>query len=953
MSDYHVQRNMIVQIHPDVPDYHVQRNMIVWHIWICIGNVSTPGCNTLISEISEATTRHRVVLVQELIYLTLEEDLKQQPVSQGSSKDALSDSGLRIELASPSATYCDPQDSLQQPELENLFRIFKNCSENAPGVITESTAVSKNEEPPNEIWLRTNSALCFSVNNPQNEKNQVICSDLFPQLLKLLESNSNSKTVVAVTSFLSLSIANNIKNQDFFAECDGFLILKRCLQKIFDLILSDMKLCDNLIRNSYLQSINGIIGVISAGVLENEKNAVIFGKLGALNLLAKLLSLEVIGTQLKTRIILALGNCIDAYCENKSYLLEIEHFDKLLKKNLLISDEELKCASNYLLQMCVKSEDCFDEMKNKTQYSSLESVFSVSSSDSSLSMPGKKRIIGSKAVKNKPSHKGKNLKKVVHEKFSQMCEKFRKPNLNSVQSKLHNDTNTCSILNFAEDTSKKFVRTDRCSQNSFLRRKETVTPNPASIHHTYSSALKEKSHIREELNSEVNSFCVSKKRQRYVDKTNSETDFLDDISLQSAEHLYYLNKIRKINEHNNTNIFCESAKYSSHEKKILDHKNAKISKEASDTECFDNSMKHKNSGNSVSNFSNTRKCKKVYENSNSYPLWQKKNMVASNFSNDQEFCRSVKSTHRNRSYKSTQKDKLNGFPLFDLLNRSPESVRDKIIEGSSNVLDVKSFRNETDKYACVFGNSEFKLEPKLYGENLIQNSSKECSGIKSHHNFHDQYNLSNEYLNGLLEKDHFTSDVSNKNEKENQTRLSNNFLQSFNIDTCDYKTSSSVNLFNQFLNDECAADVSACNKSCKWVQGIGNASHNTNDYSTFFQSKLTDNEPKMKSSDSALKNFTSAVEDNGSSCNRIPKALKIQDEAFQNKKQTTIAKSYSGEKTDERMESKKALPAGSPDLSITDNSSSYIPVLEFPGNVCTSHKLISSFEMLKVIPLKE
>ncbi|KFM58920.1 hypothetical protein X975_12837, partial [Stegodyphus mimosarum] len=231
--------------------------------------------------------------------------------------------------------------------------------------------------------------------------------------------------------------------------------------------------------------------------------------------------------------------------------------------------------------MCVKGEDCFHDMKNKAKYSSLESVFSISSSDSSLSMPGKKRIIGSKAAKNKPADKGKNLKKVVHETFTQVCDKFRKPNLRSVQSKLYNDTNTCSILDLAEDTSEKLVRTsDRRSQNSFVKRKENVTSNSASIHHTYSDALKDKSRMRKELNSELNSFCISKKRQRCVDKTNSQTDFRDDISLQSAEHLYYLNKIRKINEHNNTDIFCESAEHASHEKKILDHKNAKISEEA-------------------------------------------------------------------------------------------------------------------------------------------------------------------------------------------------------------------------------------------------------------------------------------------------------------------------------------------------------------------------------------
>ncbi|KFM59143.1 hypothetical protein X975_26777, partial [Stegodyphus mimosarum] len=51
------------------------------------------------------------------------EDVKQQPVSQGSPEGALSDSGLGIELAIPSAPYRNPQDILQQPELGAVAHI--------------------------------------------------------------------------------------------------------------------------------------------------------------------------------------------------------------------------------------------------------------------------------------------------------------------------------------------------------------------------------------------------------------------------------------------------------------------------------------------------------------------------------------------------------------------------------------------------------------------------------------------------------------------------------------------------------------------------------------------------------------------------------------------------------------------------------------------------------------
>ena len=50
--------------------------------------------------------------------MTFKKDLKQQPVCQGSPKDILSDSG---QVAIPFTRNRDPQDSSQQPQLEEVI----------------------------------------------------------------------------------------------------------------------------------------------------------------------------------------------------------------------------------------------------------------------------------------------------------------------------------------------------------------------------------------------------------------------------------------------------------------------------------------------------------------------------------------------------------------------------------------------------------------------------------------------------------------------------------------------------------------------------------------------------------------------------------------------------------------------------------------------------------------
>ena len=54
----------------------------------------------------------------------LEEDLKQQPVSQSSPKYILMDSRLKIELMIPFASNRDLQESPQQPQLGDIVHCY-------------------------------------------------------------------------------------------------------------------------------------------------------------------------------------------------------------------------------------------------------------------------------------------------------------------------------------------------------------------------------------------------------------------------------------------------------------------------------------------------------------------------------------------------------------------------------------------------------------------------------------------------------------------------------------------------------------------------------------------------------------------------------------------------------------------------------------------------------------
>ncbi|GFX48942.1 telomere repeats-binding bouquet formation protein 1 [Trichonephila clavipes] len=169
-----------------------------------------------------------------------------------------------------------------------------------------------------------------------------------------------------------LKIINDVvirihKCQDYFSSCDGFLVLKRCLQKFFDAVFMDLKLC-NVIGRENLQVIGSLIAIISAASLNHEKNATLSGKLGILSMMIKLIFVENLDGQLKTKIVLCLGHCIDAFSDNKSYVLETENFDTFLKKSFSIDDAELSSACKYLLHVCLINKGFSEADENFAEY---------------------------------------------------------------------------------------------------------------------------------------------------------------------------------------------------------------------------------------------------------------------------------------------------------------------------------------------------------------------------------------------------------------------------------------------------------------------------------------------------------------------------------------------------------------------------------------------------------
>ncbi|XP_054710817.1 uncharacterized protein LOC129220421 isoform X2 [Uloborus diversus] len=211
----------------------------------------------------------------------------------------------------------------------------------------------------------------------QNKNNQLLCATLFLVSLGIFEEFFNSEYIDSVSSFLTVCIANNLQNQDAFAEFNGVLILKHSLEKHFQSLHLSENSCIYDVNKVTLENIKGIIRIICVTSLQHESNSKLFGKLGVVSLLMKILSVDSLDDHLLDKTLLALYHIIHAYSLNKIYLMQGGNYQILLKKKLTVVDHELKLALDCLIEICLTNDNTLldDEIRNEEDESNSDKDF--------------------------------------------------------------------------------------------------------------------------------------------------------------------------------------------------------------------------------------------------------------------------------------------------------------------------------------------------------------------------------------------------------------------------------------------------------------------------------------------------------------------------------------------------------------------------------------------------
>ncbi|TRY99727.1 hypothetical protein DNTS_016542, partial [Danionella cerebrum] len=87
-----------------------------------------------------------------------------------------------------------------------------------------------------QLWTSVSSALCSSVNNPQNEENQNTCMQVFPLIKTWLQDVALSRAALAqpICSFIGMTVANNLEQQVQLLSSGGLPVMISLLTEASD-----------------------------------------------------------------------------------------------------------------------------------------------------------------------------------------------------------------------------------------------------------------------------------------------------------------------------------------------------------------------------------------------------------------------------------------------------------------------------------------------------------------------------------------------------------------------------------------------------------------------------------------------------------------------------------------------------------------------------------------------
>ncbi|XP_043120827.1 telomere repeats-binding bouquet formation protein 1 [Puntigrus tetrazona] len=196
-----------------------------------------------------------------------------------------------------------------------------------------------------QLWTTVSSALCGSVNNPQNEENQNACMYVFPLLKTWLQEVALPRAELAqpICSFIGMTVANNPCAQDYFASVGGLDSLSDTLNRVLSQLPHSAPAC---------KVATVITKTLCACISNNEQLVSSLSKLRVIPGLLCLLSSPKLDPQDQLAVVLTIGHLTDSCVEHQSQLLSAGGLVIMISLLTEAADEEVRKAAMFVLHTC-------------------------------------------------------------------------------------------------------------------------------------------------------------------------------------------------------------------------------------------------------------------------------------------------------------------------------------------------------------------------------------------------------------------------------------------------------------------------------------------------------------------------------------------------------------------------------------------------------------------------
>ncbi|XP_023201056.1 telomere repeats-binding bouquet formation protein 1 [Xiphophorus maculatus] len=199
-----------------------------------------------------------------------------------------------------------------------------------------------------QLWTSVSSALCGSVNNPQNEEGQRICVAAFPIVKTWLQQISvpSTETFQPICSFIAMTVSNNSYVQESFAACGGLETLTLALLRV-------VSAADTSLLSRQLSVV--IVKTLSACITDNSNLAAGLAQYGLVYHLFFLLTSSHLDPDDRLSVLLTIGECTEASEEHQSQLVDCGGLPIMITFLTEDSSEEVRKAATFILHTCKKT----------------------------------------------------------------------------------------------------------------------------------------------------------------------------------------------------------------------------------------------------------------------------------------------------------------------------------------------------------------------------------------------------------------------------------------------------------------------------------------------------------------------------------------------------------------------------------------------------------------------